>query len=56
MHRISHWSVIRSGGYLTVRGKNPDGSPAKLTGIERIEGDRADGPVAIRGDKRFDLA
>lgn len=59
MQRISNWSAVRSGASLTVTGKNPDGSPAKLTRIERI--DRIDsaadgGSVAVRGDERFPLA
>jgi hypothetical protein len=56
MNKISQWSVVRSGASLTVTGKNADGSPAKLTRIERIDGDRVDGPVAIRGGDRFLLA
>jgi len=52
MSKIENWSVARSGASLTVRGKR-DGQDVKVTHVRTVEGDRADGPVAIlaNGDR-----
>jgi hypothetical protein len=33
---LHRWQVVRSGGTLTVRGHNPDGSAMKITGILEV--------------------
>lgn len=49
-YRIANWSVKRSGAGMTIIGKGASGEPVTVTKVDRIEGDRADGPIAILAD------
>lgn len=53
MTKIHGWSVARSGAAMTISGKDAAGDPVKVTGVKRVDGDRADGPVAVlaNGDR-----